>query len=172
MVLNSPWLDLQATAMMRALGRPVIDRLGTRVPTTVVPQSDSGFYARVLHSSLEGEWDYDLTMKSSPSQPIRAGWLRAVLRGHQRVADGLGIEVPVLVMASERTIFGRRWSEEMRRADTVLDVDQIAGRATRLGRCVTVVRIADGLHDLLLSGRPAREATFAEMTRWLRGYAG
>lgn len=170
LVLNSPWLDLQATAMMRALGRPVVDALGTRAPTTVVPQADSGFYSRVLHVSREGEWDYDLTMKTSPSQPVRAGWLRAVLRGHQRVARGLGIEVPVLVMASERTVFGRRWSEEMRRADTVLDVNQIAGRAPLLGRCVTVVRIKDGLHDLVLSPQAARQATFSEMARWLRGY--
>src|SRR5699024_614754 len=130
----------------------------------------SGFYARVLHTSLEGEWDYDLPMEWSPSQPVRVGWLRPVLHGHQRVAGGLDIDVPVLVMASDRTVFGRRWSEDMRRADTVLDVDQIARRATRLGRCVTVVRIAGGLHDLVLSAADAREQTFVEMTRWLRGY--
>lgn len=170
LVLNSPWLNLQATAMVRTLGRPVVDALGTRMPTAIVPQTDTGFYARVLHTSLEGEWDYDLTMKSSPSQPVRVGWLRAVLHGHQRVAEGLDIDVPVLVMASDRTVFGRRWSEDMRRADTVLDVDQIARRATRLGRCVTVVRIPGGLHDLVLSAADAREQTFVEMTRWLRGY--
>ena len=171
LVLNSPWLDLQATAMMRALGRPVVDALGTRAPTTVLPTSDTGFYARTLHSALGGEWDYDRSMKSSPSQPVRAGWLRAVVRGHQRVAAGLGISVPVLVMASTRTIFARRWSEEMHRADTVLDVEQIAARAPGLGRCVTISRIEDGLHDLVLSAEPVRDRVFAEMARWLRGYA-
>ena len=171
LVLNSPWLDLQATAMVRTLGRPVVDALGSRAPTTVLRLADSGFYARTLHRSLGGEWDYDLAMKSSPSQPIRAGWLRAVLQGHQRVAAGLDIDVPVLVMASARTNFAKKWSEEMRGADTVLDVEQIAHRAIHLGRCVTVVRIEGGLHDLVLSAEPVRRTVFAEMARWLRGYA-
>lgn len=171
LVLNSPWLDLQATAMVRALGRPVIDALGSRAPTTVLPLPDSGFYARALHRTLGGEWDYDFAMKQSPSAPVRAGWLRAVMQGHQRVAAGLGIDVPVLVMASDRTSFARKWSENLRSVDTVLDVEQIAHRAPDLGRCVTVVRIEHGLHDLVLSAEPVRRRVFSEIARWLRGYA-
>ncbi|MFX4272101.1 alpha/beta hydrolase [Propionibacteriaceae bacterium Y1685] len=171
LVLNSPWLDLQATTMVRTLGTPVIDTLGSLIATTALPLADNGFYARALHASLEGEWDYDLDLKSSPSAPVRVGWLRAVLQGHQRVAQGLGIEVPVLVMCSDRTVFKRRWDERMRQADTVLDVAQIAARAPRLGSCVTLVRIAGGMHDLVLSAPPVRERVFAEMARWARGYA-
>ncbi|MFW6598096.1 alpha/beta hydrolase [Propionibacteriaceae bacterium Y2011] len=171
LVLNSPWLDLQATAMVRALGTPVIDALGTRMATTVLPVSDQDFYSRVLHTRSGGEWDYDLSWKSSPSAAVRAGWLRAVLRGHQRVAAGLDIEVPILVMASDRSLFRRKWHDDMRRSDTVLDVSQIAHRAIHLGSCVTVVRIAGGIHDLVLSPEPVRSKVFSEMARWVRGYA-
>ncbi|MDN5725421.1 MAG: alpha/beta hydrolase [Propionibacteriales bacterium] len=170
LVLNSPWLDLQATTMVRTLGTPVIDTLGGLLATTALPMTDAGFYARALHSSQEGEWDYDLDLKSSPAASVRVGWLRAVLQGHQRVARGLGIEVPVLVMCSDRTVYKRRWDETMRRADTVLDVSQIAARAPRLGSCVTLVRIAGGMHDLVLSAQPARDQVFTEMVRWTRGY--
>ena len=91
LILNSPWLDLQGSAMVRTLGTPVIDALGSRAPTSVIRLPDLGFTARTLHISLGGEWDYDLELKSRPGPPIRAGWLRAVLLGHQRVAAGLAI---------------------------------------------------------------------------------
>ncbi|HEY5822168.1 MAG TPA: alpha/beta hydrolase [Propionibacteriaceae bacterium] len=169
-ILNSPWLDLQGSALVRTLGTPVIGTLGTRSPTAVIRLPDLGFYARTVHASLGGEWDYDLDLKATPSPPIRVGWMRAVLLGHQRVAAGLGIDVPVLVLASTTTDFSRRWSEELRIADTVLDVEQIAARAIRLGNHVTVVRIAEGMHDLMLSAPSVRQRTLDEIARFIAGY--
>lgn len=171
-VLNSPWLDLQGSAMVKTLGGPVIERLGHTLPTTVLRLPDPGLYARALHASLGGEWDYDLDLKVTPSPPIRVGWLRAVLRGHQRVAAGLHLPMPVLVMASTTTDFRRRWHEDLRAVDSVLDVEQIAHRAVRLGRHVTMVRIDRGVHDLVLSGEPVRTEVLAEISRWTRAYVG
>jgi alpha-beta hydrolase superfamily lysophospholipase len=171
-VLNSPWLDLQCSAIFRTVGTPVIDRLGSSLPTSVIRLPDLGFYARTLHTSLGGEWDYDLDLKSTPSPPIRAGWLRAVLLGHSRVAAGLHLQAPVLVMCSTATDFARRWHEGLRIVDTVLDVDQIVSRATRLGRHVTIVRIEEGMHDLVLSAPPVREQVLHEIARWTGAYVG
>ncbi|HET9647259.1 MAG TPA: alpha/beta hydrolase [Microlunatus sp.] len=171
LVLNSPWLDLQGSAMMRTLGTPVVDALGRQAPTSVIPLPDLGFYARTLHASLEGEWDYDLDLKTTPGPPVRAGWLRAIRQGHQRVAAGLRLPMPVLVMASSGTEFSRKWHEGLRSADTVLDVDQIVSRGARLGRHVTIVRIERGLHDLFLSPLEVREVAFSELRRWLDTYA-
>ena len=170
LVLNSPWLDLQGSALVRTLGKPVIDAIGTRSPTSTIRLPDLGFYPRTLHSSLGGEWDYDLELKTTPSSPVRVGWLRAILLGHQRVAAGLNIQVPILVLASALTNFSRRWQEDLRTADTVLDVEQIAARAIRLGRHVTVVRITDGMHDLMLSAPHVRKEAMEEIGRFLNGY--
>ncbi len=170
LVLNSPWLDLQGSALVRAIGAPVIDALGARSPSAVLRAADPGHYARTLHRSLEGEWDYDLDLKLSPGPPIRVGWLRAVVQGQRQVAAGLGIEAPVLVLASARTSFARRWSEDLRVVDTVLDVEQIAARAVRLGRCVVVVRVEEGMHDLVLSAPPVRERVLAEIERFTNAY--
>jgi alpha-beta hydrolase superfamily lysophospholipase len=170
LVLNSPWLDLQGSAMVRAIGAPVIERLGSSLATTVLRLPDPGFYARALHASYGGEWDYDLDLKFTPSPPIRVGWLRAVLIGHQRVALGLGLPMPVLVLCSTASSFARRWHEGLRGVDTVLDVEQIANRAPRLGRHVTIVRVAEGVHDLVLSAAPVRAQALDEITRWVGAY--
>jgi len=172
LVLNSPWLDLQGSAIVRTLGVPVIDALGTRAPTSALRLPDLGFYARTLHSTLGGEWDYNLELKSTPSPPVRVGWLRAILLGHQRVAAGLDITAPVLLLASAGTDFSRRWHEGLRIVDTVLDVEQIAARSVRLGRHVTVVRIPEGMHDLLLSASHVRESALEEIGRFLTAYLG
>ena len=169
-VLNSPWLDLQGSPLVRTLGAPLVKGLGQQLPTAVLKLPDSGFYKRALHTSEGGEWDYDLTLKSTPAAPIRVGWLRAVLRGHARIATGLEIDCPVLVLCSTRSDFSRRWSDDLTRADIVLDVEQIAAKATRLGHTVTVVRIVDGMHDLVLSAEPVRATVFSELERWLRAY--
>jgi alpha-beta hydrolase superfamily lysophospholipase len=170
LILNSPWLDLQGSALVRALGTPVIDRLGSRAPTSVLRMPDLGFNARSLHISLGGEWDYDLTLKSRPGPPIRAGWLRAILIGQKRVAAGLHIGVPILVLASTTTDFSRRWHEGLRNVDVVLDVEQIAARAVRLGPHVTVVRIPEGLHDVILSAPHVRKHALEEIGRFVEAY--
>lgn len=167
-LLNSPWLELQGSAMVRAVGTPVLDALAGRgLSTTAVPMPASDFYARTLRADRDGEWEYDLAWKGSPGPPVLIGWIRAVRQGHARVAAGLGIEVPVLVMCSARTRYRRRWHPDLASADTVLDVEQIARQAPRLGRHVTVVRFEGGLHDLVLSPKRVRDQVFAEMHAWL-----
>jgi alpha-beta hydrolase superfamily lysophospholipase len=169
LILNAPWLDLQGLAMVRTLGSPVIEALGGRLPTSVLRLPESGFTARALHSSMGGEWDYDLHLKTA-SAPIRVGWLRAILLGHQRVAAGLHIEPPILVLASSASELARRWHEGLRTVDTVLDVDKITRRATQLGRCVTIVRVDEALHDVILSAPNVRKVAMDEISRWIDGY--
>ena len=54
LVLNSPWLDLQGSAMVRAIGTPVVDAVGRQPPTSVIRLPDLGFYARTLHPTWRG----------------------------------------------------------------------------------------------------------------------
>ena len=77
---------------------------------------------------------------------------------------------PVLVMCSTGTDFARKWHEGLRTVDTVLDVEQIVSRASRLGRHVTIVRIDEGMHDLVLSAPEVRKTVLWEISRWERAY--
>lgn len=169
-LLNSPWLDLQGSNLVKTLTSSVTATLAGRYPTAVLPLPDSGIYARSIHVDGDGEWDFDLGLKQHPSFLIRAGWLRAIVQGHAEVSKGLEIPTPVLCLLSQKTHFRRSWDEAALTSDTVLDVEKLAKQAVKLGPHVTVVRIKDGLHDLVLSGEQARTDLFDQMTRWLKGY--
>src|SRR5690606_23620521 len=169
LVLNSPWLELQGSSTARYLTMPAVDSLARLNPLLVLPNVDPGFYARSLRE-LEAAPDINPLWRPSPAFPVRPGWLRAVTTGHAKVARGLHIDAPVLVMASARSIIAPRWNQSMLSSDIVLDVEAIVRRAVRLGPVVTVVRFEGGLHDLMLSAPPVRERVLAEITRWCAVY--
>lgn len=169
LVLNSPWLEMQGSATARYLAMPAVDSLARLNPHLELPNVDPGFYARSF-AEAGVELEVDPRWRPVPSFPVRPGWLRAIAEGHARVARGLRIEAPVLVMASARSLISPRWSRAMLAADVVLDVEAIVRRAVRLGPVVTVVRVDGGLHDLVLSPEPVRGRVFAEITRWCAVY--
>lgn len=170
LVLNSPWLELLGSSVVRTMSAPAIAQLAKFQPKATLPNIDNGFYARTVNKSLEGEWEFNPLWRPNPAFPGRAGWLNAILAGHAEVAAGLAITQPVLMLASARSTIAARWSEEMRTSDTVLDVELLARRAVQLGPTVTVVRIADGLHDLALSAAPVRAVYYAQISRWASAY--
>lgn len=169
-ILNSPWLELQAYSMLRPFTQPFLSSISSWAPTRALPLSDNGFYLRSIHESGEGEWNYDLNLKGDPAFAVRVGWMSAVLDGHAQVARGLAIEAPILVMTSLRSDFRRKWDDSLKGADVVLDVNNIAKRAAVLGEVVTLVRVKGGVHDLVLSAPAVRGRVFNEMRRWMRGY--
>lgn len=170
LVLNSPWLELTGSTLMRALSTPVVAGLARAQPKAPVLTADPGFYARSLLRRHGGEWEYDEAWRPTPYFPVRPGWLQAVLTGHATVARGLDLDVPVLVAVARTSLTGPRWREDMRRADVVLDTDLVARRAVMLGDVVTVVRIPDGIHDLALSAPHARARFYSEVSRWSTTY--
>jgi alpha-beta hydrolase superfamily lysophospholipase len=73
-------------------------------------------------------------------------------------------------MHSDKSVKGKRWSDMFRKADAVLNVEHISKYAPRLGKDVTEIVIADGLHDLFLSVREARAKAYGQMFEWLEKY--
>lgn len=166
LVLNSPWLDLNEPWFSRVVATRLIDVLGPLAPRT--PVGGLGpHYGRALHKDTGGEWDYDLTLKPHEGFPARAGWLRAVRRGHAQVARGLDIRCPVLVLTPDASGDPKRWHDAILTTDSVLDVQQTARLAPGLGRDVTLVTVPGAAHDLSLSPEPARSRFFDEVTSWL-----
>jgi alpha-beta hydrolase superfamily lysophospholipase len=171
MVLNAPWLDMQGPAVFRSVAMPAIQRFGARRPLQEIPRKVSGFYARSIHRDFEGEWDFNLDWKPLQSWPVYAGWVRAIREGQARVAAGLEVPAPVLVLSSSRT--GRPASvidPVVHSTDIVLDVEQIRRRAPLLGRHVTLAQVDGALHDVTLSRPAVRKVVFEELATFLSAY--
>ncbi|NHB84178.1 alpha/beta hydrolase [Tessaracoccus sp. HDW20] len=171
LILNSPWLELQANPMLRSTTQPMFSAVGAVAPTTALPRADGTIYHRSISADADGEWVFNHNLKGDPAFLVRVGWLSAILQGHARVASGLDIDCPILLAVSKRTDFRRSWDESLLKADTVLDVERIAERVTRLGDLVVLTRIHDGLHDLVLSAPEVRTRVFLEYGRFLSVYA-
>lgn len=173
-VLNAPWIELRGSPVLRPSMHPLMRTMTLVAPTTAIPMSDPGTYRRSVSIHEDGEWDYDDNLKGNKAFLVRIGWLEAVLAGQQRIARGLDIAAPVLVVTSARSAkvtSMAAWSDECLSTDTVLDVRRIAERSPDLGRHVTLVRLEGALHDVVLSARPVRERAFDEVRRFLHAYA-
>ncbi|MBA2639251.1 MAG: alpha/beta hydrolase [Nocardioidaceae bacterium] len=166
-VLNSPWFDLQGSFLLRTVGTRALDTVGARRPYQVIPRNVSAVYGESIHRAHRGEWDFDTAWKPMESFPVRAGWLRAVRRGHRKLHRGIEAGAPVLVLASRRTLFTAVWSQDVPSADVVLDVEQMARWSHRLGSLVTIARFDGAVHDVFLSAQPVRDQVYATVRRFL-----
>jgi alpha-beta hydrolase superfamily lysophospholipase len=166
--LNSPFLQLNVPAVVRGTVGPLVRALARARPTMTFPAGVRGAYVHSIHRDHDGEWEFDLKWKPAEGFPVRLGWLAAVMRAQRQVRAGLGIDVPILVMASDRTVRGR--NGDFSAGDGVLHADDIARWSIRLGPHVTCVRVERGLHDLVLSAETVRARVFAELDRWMSAH--
>lgn len=166
-LLNSPFLDMNLPAWQERVLEPVLAGVGRFLKNVELPGL-STLYGDSVHVSRNGEWDFDLAWKPLEGFPARAGWFRAIHRAQGEVARGLNIQQPVLLLHSDHSIRPTEWSDELQRADIVLDVDDMRRLGPGLGRDVELAEVPDGMHDLVLSTPAPRALTFALMDDWLQ----
>lgn len=171
-LLNSPWLEFQLSAVTRAAVAPVVGLQARLRPLNTLPQVDLGFYARAQREARGGDLGVNLQWRPEQAMAVHTGWLYAILAGHAHVAAGLSVDAPICVLLSTKSVVPTRWSDELTRADTVLVVDDIARASLRLGASVTVERIPGALHDVFLSRPEARDIAYERMDRWVMGSLG
>ncbi|BFM25763.1 MULTISPECIES: alpha/beta hydrolase [Microbacterium] len=170
LVLNSPWLELQLGPLARQALAPIVQARARFDPLGTHPVVDLGFYTRAqrdlgtLPDSPEG-W------RPAQGFPTHPGWLAAIIAGHARVASGVDVGCPALVLLSARSTPALSWNDAMRATDSVLVVDDIARAATRISSTVTITRIDGALHDVFLSAPDARARAFDALDAGMRGLA-
>ena len=173
LVLNSPWLEFQLARMGRQILAPLLDLRARLHAKDASSGLDLGFYARAQHEVRVEEDLAEVNHEWRPerSHPVSVGWLRAILKGHHLVEEGLGIDAPICVLLSAHSAAPVKWNEELTRSDTVLDVHEVARAALKLGSSVTVEWFEGALHDIFLSRREVRDEAYARLDRWVRGWA-
>jgi alpha-beta hydrolase superfamily lysophospholipase len=169
-VMNSPWLDLQGSAVFRVISRPALKAIASRQPRREIKRHVTGYYTRSLHKDHDGEWEFDLLWKPIESFTVYAGWLRAIREGHARLHRGLTLPCPVLVLSSARSSLPEVMGEDVHSTDIVLDVPQIRRWATALGSHVTYIAIEGARHDVVLSREEPRRAAYDAISTWMTAW--
>lgn len=170
LVLNSPWLEMQGSYLVRYAASGVVDPIARLRPRAKLHLPEIDNYWRTLSRLSHGSWDLHRHWRPPISFPVTAGWITAVMAGHREVSKGLDIRIPVLVMTSKTSHLGTSFDESMLHNDSVLEVNVVRERSLKLGREVTNVMLDGAMHDVFSSLPDPRAAAYAAMDRWSSGY--
>lgn len=168
-ICNSPFFEFNLSYFKRNIGIPILSILGRYFPNRTISSKFSKLYGYSLHHDKYGEWNYSLAWKPFKKPKVNLGFIRAIHQAQKNIKNRLVIDVPVLVMHSNLSIYGNHWSEKFRTGDAVLNVDHIRAYANKIMGEVTIDEIENGIHDLFLSREPVREKVFQDVFDWING---
>ena len=152
---------------MEKVAIPTVAFVGRLFPNLTVQGYGIASYAHSLLKQFKGEWEYDTNWKMI-NGPKKAGGIKAIQEGQQKVRKGLKLDCPILVMSSNRSYpETEEWHNEYLSSDIVLDVHDIQKYAPKLGNYVTRDTIVGGIHDLILSEKPSRDHTYQTVFSWM-----
>lgn len=166
--LNSPFLDFNNSGFEENVLVPIVTSFGIIAPKMKLPQGLSGLYGESIHKDYKGEWDFNLNWKPIIAFRMDAGWLRAINKSHKKVKRGLYINEPIIVFSSDKSYYEKTYSDDIKFADAVLDVEEIQSRALKLGKNVERKIIKNGMHDLSLSTLEVRKSYYISLVDWLK----
>ncbi len=167
LILNSPFLDMNLSKFQEKFLVPFVSVMPFK--KMKINQGNSRAYAESLLKKYHGEWEYNTDWKLEISPAVTVGWISAIHRGHRFLHRKANVKVPVLLMHSDKSVYGSDWTPDHNAGDGVLDVADISKYGKRLGANVTEVTIADGLHDLVLSRPDVRQSVYKTIFDWMSG---
>lgn len=165
LILNSPFLDMNLSRFQEKILLPLVTALPFK--NIRISQGNNKTYAESLLQKYHGEWEYDTTLKKEVSPRISIGWLTAIRQAQRYLHRKAAIQTPILLMHSDKSVHASTWNPHCNRGDAVLDVHDIARYGKQLGPQVTEVMIPNGMHDLILSPKPARELAYRSIFEWI-----
>lgn len=171
-VTDSPFLAWNFSPFMQKIAIPVVAAFGGIFKDAKIKQSHCDGYAYSLLKEYDGEWEYNTDWKMIYSPPVTMSWVRSIQNAQKEVMKKRKyIEVPILVMHSSRKIDGCNYTPEFSTGDCVLDPFEIQKRGELLGasdELRQVCTIDSGLHDLILSRLPVREAAYDSIFHFIK----
>lgn len=167
LILNSPFLDWNLGKFTEGVLVPAVTTVAALSPGLKIPQGGGTGYSESLLAGEHGRWHYDTSKKLKESPDVDAGWIRAIDNAQWELRHGTCINIPILLMHSDNSVYGSEWSEAFNHGDAVLDVDDISRYGRRLGSSVTEATVKGGLHDLVLSEPCVAEAVYDTMLSFI-----
>lgn len=165
LLLNSPFLEFNVSPLIR-LTTLVVSSICRPFPYANITGVLSHLYPKSVHRDFKGEWDFNLAWKPIEGFPSYYRWILAIRAGHIEVKKGLNIKCPILLMHSSRSFVPKRWSDDIKAADIVLNIEHMKRYGKRLGANISFYEVHDGMHDLTLSRKDVRDGVLRQMVKW------
>jgi alpha-beta hydrolase superfamily lysophospholipase len=175
LILNAPFLEMNYFLVNPArilLLKFLYSTIPLFSPYAILKKTVPSVYGKSLHKNHKGEWDYNLEWKPLRGFPTYFMWLKAVTRGHHFLQTQSNIQVPVLLIHSERSLKKDFKKADFHSTDIVLNVEHMKKYGPRLGKDVTLLPVKNGLHDIFLSAAEPRNYAFSELFKWLEVHFG
>lgn len=167
LILNSPFFEFNLPPLMRTV-LPFVSRAACALSSySSVKGVLPPFYVRSLHKNYDGEWAFKLQWKPLDGFPVYYCWLSAIRRAQQRLRDSVKLDVPVLVMHSSHSFLPKEYTQAVKTADIILNIEDIKRIGSQLGSKVQLLEIQDAMHDIFLSSKRVRERAFNDLFDWL-----
>ncbi|WP_215231569.1 alpha/beta hydrolase [Dyadobacter linearis] len=167
-LLNSPMFALEFKSGLKKTALPLMIKRAEKHPETLIDLGLNPLYGESLHKDFHGEWSYSLGFKPLIAPPVNFGWLRAVNIGQEKLAQGLQINKPVLVLHAAKSIDEKKWSDAMFSGDAILNVSEVARQAQNIVGQYSIQSVPGGMHDLVLSRKPVREEVYSTIFNWAK----
>lgn len=123
--LNSPFYDMNLHLLLKKIILPLVVKQGAKKPNKIVKGGLSPWYGMSIYHKDKGEWQYNLTWKPHNAPAVNYGWLKAIYDGQKQIHQGIKLSKPTLIMHSDKSVYSKKWKEEMLISDAVLNVKDI-----------------------------------------------
>jgi alpha-beta hydrolase superfamily lysophospholipase len=165
---NSPFYSMNVSYVEKKIVIPLVSFLGKYFPNIAMPVRFTKLYGYSLHQSRFGEWDYNLTWKPHLVRFLNAGWINAIHQGHLKIAKGISLDIPILIMHSNKSIHFKRWTTAMFYGDAILNVKEIQRESKKINSPLKdCIAIDNAMHDLVLSRKEIRAHVYEQLFIWL-----
>lgn len=170
LILNSPFFQFNVAHWIRPF-IPYFARLGLKLnPFIAFNGGVSPIYGQSLHRNYYGEWEFDLSMKPVDAFPAYLAWILAVYETQKEIQKQPPLEIPILLLYAAKSAKPKRYKAIAHEADIVLNVKHIQDIGEKLGTKVTSCSIQNGIHDLFLASKSAREEAMELTSIFLAKY--
>ncbi len=168
LILNSPFFDFNASEAERNINLFFARIISFFMPYANKRKPLSSLYNQSLLKSHYGEWEFNQEWKPARGFPAYFKWLIAVFEAQKTLRTSSDIDIPVLVMHSNKSEKPKKWTPEILGMDMVLNIEHIKETGNKLGKKVTFLPVKNAIHDIFLSKKEVREKAFNEMINWLK----
>jgi alpha-beta hydrolase superfamily lysophospholipase len=172
LILDSAFFDFYFDPWIENIALPVVAFLGKWFPTFKISSTSPNVFAQSLHQSFNGEWEFDLNLKSTHTNaPIYLGWIHAIYEAQQIIHNKIDLNIPVLSVYSNVSYKEDSPKEWHFKGDIVLDVKDIKRYSNHLNANASLTAhkvILDAMHGVTFSKELVRQKAYDEIFNWLK----